>query len=331
MNLVTNPPCRAATPQKPAGSVSYRLTVTNTSELGDAYGVPNNVLRLSDEFYGGLGRIAALGAIVELRMSDIVVLWGREDADTGQQMRFLVDRFREIKKARIDAGQDVPELLVRAVDDAHVAMKQRNELIHSLWPGEDIGWRNRPGGSVPTVHLGVPALRDVIGHLLRASEGLGRYLYSPTEPTPIATMRRRRDVPTRHAVRAHDEGSNGGGSPLPEEYRIDAWSRALVKVRDLRTAHNDFHGTKWPLGKEHLLHDCLKSVRSAIEAGTWPCTDQITTRPSGNFPPIHAERCSNGQIYVIDGQLRVLTALWNGIVELDAYVVEMPDRHRPSP
>jgi hypothetical protein len=94
---------------KPAGVVRYRLVVTDTSELGDAYSVPSNVLRLSDEFYGGLGRIAALGAIVELRMSDIVVLWGREDADTGQQMRLLVDRFREIKKARLDAGQDVPE------------------------------------------------------------------------------------------------------------------------------------------------------------------------------------------------------------------------------
>jgi hypothetical protein len=58
-------------------------------------------------------------------------------------------------------------------------MKQRNELIHSLWPGEDIGWRNRPGGSVPTVHLGVPALGAVIERLLRAIEGLGLYLYSP--------------------------------------------------------------------------------------------------------------------------------------------------------
>lgn len=305
--------------------------MTDASGLGDAYGVPGNVLRLSDEFYGGLGRIAALGAIVELRMSDIVVLWGREDADTGQQMRFLVDRFREIKKARFDAGQDVPEGLVRAVAAARAAMDERNELIHSLWPGEDIGWRNRRGGSVPTVHLGVPALRDVIGNLLRASEGLGRYLYSPTEPTPIATIRRRRDVPTRQAVGAHDAGSNSGGSPLPDDYRIDAWSRALVKVRALRTAHGEFHGTEWPLGKEHLLHDCLESVRSSIEAGTWPCAQRITTRPSGELPPIHAELCSNDQLYVIDGQLRVLTALWNGLVELDAYVVEMPDRHRPSP
>jgi hypothetical protein len=144
-------------------------------------------------------------------------------------------------------------------------------------------------------------------------------------------MSDRRKVPADEAYRAHDDGSNAGNGKLSDGYYDRNWSRAFVEVRALRTAHGDFHGAAWPLGKEHLLHDCLESVRSAIEAGTWPSTDQITTRPSGDLPPIHAERCSNGQLYVIDGQLRVLTALWNGLVELDAYVAEMPDRHRPSP
>lgn len=144
-------------------------------------------------------------------------------------------------------------------------------------------------------------------------------------------MRDRRTVPAVEAYRAHDDGSNAGKGKLSQEYQDRNWSRALVKPRGLRTAHGEFHGTEWPLGKEHLLHDCLESIRSSIEAGTWPCAHRITTRPSGELPPIHAELCSNGQLYVIDGQLRVLTALWNGLVELDAYVVEMPDRHRPSP
>ena len=144
-------------------------------------------------------------------------------------------------------------------------------------------------------------------------------------------MRNREGVPMKQALRAHDDGSNSGRGQLPEEYRVDAWSRAFVKVRDLRTAHGDFHGAEWPVGKEHLLKECLERVRSEIEAGTWPCADQITAPPAGNLPPIHAELCGNGQLYVIDGQLRVLTALWHGLVELDAYVVEMPDRHQPSP
>jgi hypothetical protein len=170
---------------KLAEGVRYGRSVSVPGVGIDAYGLPVGVLGVSDEFYGGLGRIAALGAVVELRMSDIVVMWGGDDVTTGQQMGRLVSRFKAIKKARLAAGQDVPEGLFRAVAEANDAMKARNELIHSLWPGEEIGWRNRPGGSVPTVHLGVPALREVIAHLLRASEGLGRYLYSPTEPTPV--------------------------------------------------------------------------------------------------------------------------------------------------
>lgn len=142
------------------------------------------VLRLSDEFYGGLGRVAALGAIVELQISNIVVFWGREDADTGKSMSHLMRRFKKIKKARLDAGLDVPKGLVEAVNKAHAAMDQRNELIHSLWPSEEYGWRNRPGERVSTDHLGVPALKAVIELLLGAIEGLGRYMYSPSDPTP---------------------------------------------------------------------------------------------------------------------------------------------------
>lgn len=109
----------------------------------DRYGVPGRMLNLSDAFYGAPGRVAALGALVELRMSDIVVLWGRETSDTGVFMQHLTDRFREIKKSRLDVVQDIPEGLIQAVADAKSVMKERNELLHGLWPGEDIGWRNR--------------------------------------------------------------------------------------------------------------------------------------------------------------------------------------------
>ena len=113
--------------------------MTALSKLNDAFGVPSNVLRLSDQFYGGLGRVAALGAIVELRMSDIVVLWGGETSDAGKPIHYLMGRFREITKARRDADQDVPEGLNRVVAEARAVMKERNELIHSLWPGNSDG------------------------------------------------------------------------------------------------------------------------------------------------------------------------------------------------
>jgi len=147
----------------------------------DDFGVPNNMLRVSDNFYCGLGRIAALGAVVELRMSDVVVLWGGDSTDGGKPMRRLVDRFFEITQVRSAAGLDTPDGLRHAVSHARAAMDKRNEVIHSLWPGEYLGWRNRPRGAVPTVHVGIAALRTVIEHLVEVTNELGHYLYSPSD------------------------------------------------------------------------------------------------------------------------------------------------------
>ncbi len=107
------------------------------------------MLSLSDEFYGALGRVAALGALIELRLSDVVVLWGKNPDDTGQFVQHLMARFKTIKTSRTKASQEAPDGLVRAVHVAKAVMHERNELLHSLWPGEEIGWRNRRGGSGP--------------------------------------------------------------------------------------------------------------------------------------------------------------------------------------
>ena len=49
----------------------------------DPFGIPARVLSLSDDFYGALGRVAALGALVELRFSDVVVQWGGRSRRSG--------------------------------------------------------------------------------------------------------------------------------------------------------------------------------------------------------------------------------------------------------
>ena len=297
----------------------------------DAYGVPGRTLNLTDEFYGALGRIAALGALIELRMSDIVLQWGRETSDTGAFMQHLTDRIDEIIKARRKAKHDVPPGLAPAVKVARSAMDERNQLLHSLWPREDAGWRNRPNGTETTGYVGLPALQKVIVHLAEAVEGLGHFLYSPIEPTPLAPMRRRKNVPMHEAVDAHDLRSNKDRGSLQEEFRIDAWSKAIIKTGRLRTISGDFHepGVVWPLGKERLMTDNLESVRDRIDEGTWPCSDDIKTGLVGAAPPIHVEVCADGELFIIDGQRRVLTALWHGVQEVDGYVVAM-DRTRPA-
>lgn len=297
----------------------------------DAYGVPGRTLSLTDEFYGALGRIAALGALIELRMSDIVVQWGRETSDTGAFMQHLTDRIDEIIKMRRKARQEVPPGLAPAVKAARSAMDERNQLLHSLWPTEESGWRNRPNGTVPTEFVGLPALQKVIVRLVEAIDGLGHFLYSPIELTPLAPMRRRKNVPMREAVDAHDLRSNKDRGQLQEEFRIDAWSKAIIKTARLRTISGDFQepGVLWPLGKERLMTDNLESVRDQIEEETWPRSDDIKTGLIRAVPPIHVEMCADGELFVIDGQRRVLTALWHGVQEVEGYVVEI-NRTRPA-
>lgn len=147
----------------------------------DRFGVPGNVLTLPDDFYGALGRIAAVGALVELNVSHIVVMWGNDQADAGRLMSHLSKRFKTIKRARIAAKLEMPGALVRAIAAAESAMHKRNEVLHSLWPHEDLGWRNRPEGTELTEPVGIDALCAVIAELVAALDGLREHVRSPIE------------------------------------------------------------------------------------------------------------------------------------------------------
>jgi len=148
--------------------------------------------------------------------------------------------WRRAAMAARKAGWAVNDKRNPAVKAARSAMDERNQLLHSLWPREDAGWRDRPSGTVPTEYVGLPALRDVIGRLVEAVDGLGHFLYSPIEPTSLAPMRRRKNVPMHEAVDAHDLRSNKDCGPLREEFRIDVWSKAIIKTARLRTISGDF-------------------------------------------------------------------------------------------
>ena len=61
----------------------------------DDFGVPSNMLGCTDDTFRAVGRVAAIAAIIELRMSDIVVQWGRDPNDKGRLMDHLVKRFKQ--------------------------------------------------------------------------------------------------------------------------------------------------------------------------------------------------------------------------------------------
>lgn len=118
--------------------------------LDDDFVVPRRMLHLSDDFYASLGRVPALGALVELRLSNVIVLWGNDARDEGQPIHHLSKGFKRIRTARIEAGYEFPAGLTDAVAAGTDAMAERNDLLHSMWPAETSGWRNRPGGTATT-------------------------------------------------------------------------------------------------------------------------------------------------------------------------------------
>jgi hypothetical protein len=124
----------------------------------DRFGIPDSTFGVvPDDFYGLLGRVVALGALVEMRFGDVV---GRLTAKTeaqlaGKQMSQLLDLFDKVAK-----GQTVPDRLPGLRDRTDRAMQQRNTLVHSLWPAprldEAKGWRGvtpsrRPASGEPIV------------------------------------------------------------------------------------------------------------------------------------------------------------------------------------
>ena len=166
------------------GGVERRLPSSPVSHVpyygpDDDFGVPGHMLGCTDDTFRAVGRVAAIAAIIELRMSDIVVQWGRDPNDKGRLMEHLVGRFKQLKTERIKAGLDVPTEWSWPVDAADGAMRDRNSAVHALRPGDEVAWLNRPEGVVDA--SGLSAMREMIPRLCEAAYALGAFLSTPIE------------------------------------------------------------------------------------------------------------------------------------------------------
>lgn len=154
--------------------------------MADSFGVPDNVFGdVPERFYGALGRIAALGALVEMRLGQVCIELEQvpETDVAGLQMKPLLDRFENEGKKRVAAGRSLPEALVLLVEAAQEAMSRRNEVVHSLWPNPTLegakGWRTvrpkkRVDASNPVVWVDVDERRllALIADLVRIAREL---------------------------------------------------------------------------------------------------------------------------------------------------------------
>lgn len=129
----------------------------------DDWGVPSLIFGPHPEaFWGGMGRVASLSALLEDRLLTLLTSLRGEAADASPPpaMGVLLSRLENERDARTDlaAWADFGEYLVRARRCANY----RNDLIHSIWPVQ-------PGG------------RILFGHRLRALPRAER-----TEDGPLA-------------------------------------------------------------------------------------------------------------------------------------------------
>lgn len=115
----------------------------------DSFGVPDNFFGTHDEdFYGAIGRIAGLCALIE---NQTLVLFQTmmnlpQTTDTQLPASQLLDKaFKGLDS--ID-GDENKKILFQYFTDVKTTLRQRNDYIHNLWPkqpGDSLfGWRPNP-------------------------------------------------------------------------------------------------------------------------------------------------------------------------------------------
>ena len=141
----------------------------------DAYGLSSDILGPHpDEFYGAIGRVVCVCAVLEDKVTTLRHTLARAD-----QGRFTHEPVgAQIKSARaLSSGlpNPGPERINSFCDKVQAAFQHRNELVHSSFPAQPDGrlWGHRPArnravidGSVDTVETTVEDLRVFILELV---------------------------------------------------------------------------------------------------------------------------------------------------------------------
>jgi hypothetical protein len=146
----------------------------------DSFGVPLNFFGHVDErFYGALGRIVALGALVELRICDLLMTIGDfSEADlAGLPIVQLQREFDGVVSSCKAADDAMPLSIQDCVTQAGAAMRKRNAMVHNVWANPSLedgrGWRGVPKNQRSKADEPVewlpgdePYLTEVIGELV---------------------------------------------------------------------------------------------------------------------------------------------------------------------
>ncbi|AGW41429.1 ATP-dependent Clp protease, ATP-binding subunit [Leifsonia xyli subsp. cynodontis DSM 46306] len=118
----------------------------------DAFGVPQTIFgRRDEEFYGAIGRIAGLSALIEYQALTIYQTMKNAAQTTDTQLsasQLLEKAFKEFKELA-PVGDDADRhVLFQYYSDVKTILRARNDYIHNLWPAQPgealFGWRPNP-------------------------------------------------------------------------------------------------------------------------------------------------------------------------------------------
>lgn len=122
-------------------------------QAADDYGVPEKMFGAQDDdFYGAIGRIVNLSALLEIRLIAIhqALAGVEQDVQTNLPASDLCTHAEALVKHALEAGtltQERSELIARFLDRAKHLLAKRHDYVHNVWSrtGDQIVYGWRPG------------------------------------------------------------------------------------------------------------------------------------------------------------------------------------------
>jgi len=119
--------------------------------MSDRFGVPENMFGpVPDDFYGLVGRIALVSALLEDKVMTMLYSLDTRPHPTyaGLPVSQIAPEIRKRLKRRAEVlGGNLVDEIDRALTASTTALDQRHALIHSLWPNPTMeraqGWRSK--------------------------------------------------------------------------------------------------------------------------------------------------------------------------------------------
>jgi hypothetical protein len=115
----------------------------------DRFGIPDNILGAHDEdFYGAIGRVALLSALVEYQALTIYQTMMNLSQTEGTQLHASQLAVRACDALQPGEEDQNKKTLIKYFTDVKTAFPERNNYIHNLWPAQPgdqfFGWRPNP-------------------------------------------------------------------------------------------------------------------------------------------------------------------------------------------